>query len=301
MRPIVVGIDGSEQADAALLWAADDAVRRGRPLRIVRVREPWVCEHPVIATPGHERWLSEHDNELLAAAARRVRDRAPGLELSTALVVGAVVPRLVDAASGADSVVLGSRGLGGFAGLVLGSVGMGVAGCAPGAVVIVGGPQGAAPGGRVALGYDGSRQAEAAMEYALEQALARRARLLVVYAWREPAFEPLVPYVPYEKIMNAVFEDNAAQIGERLAPWRDKHPDLDLVYLPVCGHPVRALAEVAGECDLVVVGSCGLGEFGAAMLGSVSHGVLHHVRCPVAVVRPPAARDAAGDAAGDEV
>ncbi|MBO3752999.1 universal stress protein [Streptosporangiaceae bacterium NEAU-GS5] len=284
-RPIVIGVDGSDTASAAVRWAAADAGRHETPLKIVHVREPWASEHPFTATPGHERWLIERGRAILDEAARLARAEAPEIEISTALAVGAVPLCLIDESLTADSLVLGSRGLGGFSGLVLGSVGLLVAGKAEGPVVIIRGFD-AVPHGQVAVGYDGSVAAEEAMAYALEQASARGARLRVVYAWHEPTFEPFVPYVPYGRIMHAVFENEAAGIGERLAPWRDKYPDVEMEYAPVAGHPVQAVAEASRDSDLVVVGSRGLGKFGAAVLGSVSHGVLHHASCTVAVVRP---------------
>nr|BFE79430.1 hypothetical protein GCM10020093_020310 [Planobispora longispora] len=74
---------------------------------------------------------------------------------------------------------------------------------------------------------------------------------------------------------------------QQLAPWRERHPQVEVDHVVLCGHPVRAICEVSREADLAVVGSRGRGAFGSAVLGSVSHGVLHHVHCPVAVVRAP--------------
>ncbi|MEU6998694.1 universal stress protein, partial [Nonomuraea sp. NPDC046570] len=79
-------------------------------------------------------------------------------------------------------------------------------------------------------------------------------------------------------------ESEAAR--QRLIPWRVKHPDVQMNESAVCEHPVSALAEASRTADLVVVGSRGLGGFASAVLGSVSHGILHHAHCPVAVVRP---------------
>lgn len=70
-----------------------------------------------------------------------------------------------------------------------------------------------------------------------------------------------------------------------LTPWREKYPQVDVEQTLVCGHPVGVLCEASAAADLVVVGSRGLGRFGSAVLGSIGHGVLHHARCPVAVVR----------------
>ncbi|WP_162795213.1 universal stress protein, partial [Nonomuraea lactucae] len=134
--PIVVAIDGSDPANAALDWAADDAARRGRDLRIVNVLPPWAAEQP-IDTADDDATLAERRELMLTAAADRARWRHPSLDVTTAHLTGAVIERLRTESESADTLVVGSRGLGGFAGLVLGSVGLALAGHARGPVVIV--------------------------------------------------------------------------------------------------------------------------------------------------------------------
>ncbi|MEV4476582.1 universal stress protein [Nonomuraea sp. NPDC049504] len=121
----VVGVDGSASACAALEWAADDAVRRGLELPLVHVREPWAAEHPLTAATDQQT-LTERGAELLKVAARRARERRPGLHVTTALSTGAVAERLRHEALDVDALVLGSRGLGTFASAVLGSVSHGI-------------------------------------------------------------------------------------------------------------------------------------------------------------------------------
>ncbi|MEV1178581.1 universal stress protein [Nonomuraea sp. NPDC049784] len=273
---IVVGIDGSRTAWSALAWAADDAERRGVPLRIVHVREPWLAEHPLSASSDKET-LTERCDRLLASAAERAHELAPATRISMALVTGAVIERLKTESETADTVVVGSRGLGGFAGLVLGSVGLGLAGYAESPVVVVRRlPRDGS--GEIVAGYDGSPCADMALEYALAQAAARRARLRVLYGRRYPVTAPHpAGYGPLQV-------DEAAEIGQRLMPWREKYPDIELIESIVREHPVPALAAASRAADLVVVGSRGLGGFTSAMLGSVSHGVLQRAHCPVAVV-----------------
>ncbi|MEV4077557.1 universal stress protein [Nonomuraea fuscirosea] len=176
-RQIVVGVDGSVPAAAAVEWAAADAERRGLDLRLVHVCEQW---------PHSEG--AEYCAGTLEAAADRARGLAGGVKVTTDLRAGNVIDELIGASATADSLVLGSRGLGGFTGMVLGSVSAAVAGHAAGAVVVVRAPQ--AEHGRVVVGYDGSGHARAAMEYAIEQARCRRAELHVVTAWQPPALSP---------------------------------------------------------------------------------------------------------------
>ncbi|GAA2287420.1 universal stress protein [Nonomuraea roseoviolacea subsp. roseoviolacea] len=285
---IVVGVDGSAPASAAVEWAADDASRRGCSLRLVHVCEEW---SPSL---GEAQWplsldeaQAKHCAEALEAAADRARELAPGLEVTTDLRKGNVVERLIAESATADSTVLGSRGLGGFAGMVLGSVGMAVAGHAAGPVVVVRGPA-EAQHGRIVVGYDGSQGARVAMDYAIEQARARQARVDVVYAWQAPMSAPYA--TAFSSFLESAFEQQKETAREAVAPWREKNPDIEFTDEEVCEHPVPALMTASASADLVVVGSRGMGGFASAVLGSVSHGVLHHVTCPIAVVRPRGAR-----------
>ncbi|MDX3110002.1 universal stress protein [Nonomuraea angiospora] len=279
---VVVGVDGSRTAWAALAWAAGDAGRRELPLRIVHVREPWLAERPLSASSDQET-LTERCDRLLAAAADRAHELAPGARTSTALVTGAVIERLRSESETADTVVVGSRGLGGFAGLVLGSVGFGLAGYAESPVVVVRRPP-RDGSGEIVVGYDASPCADMALEYALAQAVARRARLRVLYGRRYPYTAPHpVGYGPLPV-------GEADEIGRRLALRREKYPEVELIESIVDEHPVPALAAASRVADLVVVGSRGLGGFTSAMLGSVSRGVLQRAHCPVSVVSAPRRR-----------
>ncbi|WP_431921026.1 universal stress protein [Nonomuraea jabiensis] len=273
-RHIVVGVDGSVPATAAVEWAAADAQRRGLGLRIVHVCEQW----------GYGDGATKYCAGALAAAADRARGLTRDVEVTTELLPGHVIDTLIGESASADSVVLGSRGLGGFAGLVVGSVGLGVAGHAAGAVVIVRGPS-VVQYGRVVVGDDGSDESEAAVQYAVEQARARGVPLQVVFAWQMPIAPPLA--AGYSKILEGAREHEIRMAAERVVPWREKNPDVEIIGKQVVGHPAEVLIQAGGTADLVVVGSRGLGGFASAVLGSVSHAVLHHLKYPVAVVRAP--------------
>jgi nucleotide-binding universal stress UspA family protein len=272
---IVVAVDGSAPATAAVEWAAADARRRGRDLRIVHVCEQW---------PHSE--AAEYCIGTLEAAADRARELAGTVKVTTELLSGHAVDQLIDESASADSLVLGSRGLGGFAGLVVGSVSIAVAGHAAGPVIVVRAPR-ATEHGRVVVGYDGSEHSRAAMEYAVEQARARGAQLHVVSALPVPIVSSYAAAAYIGMIEQAMQEESQAA-RERVIPWRQGNPDLVITDGESREHPVSALIAAAGTADLVVVGSRGRGGFASAVLGSVSHGVLHHVACPVAVVRPRA-------------
>ena len=132
-----------------------------------------------------------------------------------------LIDELIRESESAESLVLGSRGLGGFSGMLLGSVGTAVAGHARGPVVIVRG-RGQEEHGRIVVGYDGSAHSEAAMQYAIDQARARHARLHVLYAWQLPIFSPYA--AAYDSLLENAFQQEVRTAGERVTPWRKKCP-----------------------------------------------------------------------------
>ncbi|MFI9846668.1 universal stress protein [Nonomuraea sp. NPDC051941] len=269
---IVVGVDGSAPATAALEWAAADAQRRGLDLRIVHVCEQLPHSDGIESCTG-----------VLEAAADRARWLTSEVKVATKPLRGNVIGNLIAQSESADSMVLGSRGLGGFAGMMAGSVGLAVAGHAAGPVVIVRDPA-VERYDTVVVGYDGSDHSEAAMAYAVEQARARKALLHVLFAWQVPMFSPYA--VTYNSLIETAMQEEMRAARQRVEPWRTRNPDVDISDEQRCAHPVTALIEAARSADLVVVGSRGMGGLASAVLGSVSQGVLNHVTCPVAIVRP---------------
>ncbi|MEV0831063.1 universal stress protein [Nonomuraea rubra] len=269
---IVVGVDGSAAAKAAVRWAAADAERRDLGLRIVHVREQRPGEHARGCCAS-----------TLSSAADVARERAGGVQVTTELLAAGVVDRLLAESETADSVVLGSRGLGELAGMLAGSVSLAVAGHATGPVVIVRGSD-SARHGRVVVGYDTSEHAEAALKYAVEHARAHGGRLHVLHAWQTPVFSPHL--AAWNSLLVEVYQEESRAVAESVTRWQEKNPDVEITHETLSGHPVGVLARAGATADLVVVGSRGRDGFASAVLGSVGHGVLHHVTCPVAVVRP---------------
>lgn len=278
---IVVGVDGSVPSTAAVTWAAEDAARRRAGLRLVYVREPWAEENPFHRSADMRDTLTRHYEEVLEQAAAQARERAPGVPVTTGLLAGSVVEELRNEAARADELVLGSRGMGGFAGMLLGSVSRGLAGHVDRPVVIVRRPVQTVYG-EVVVGIDGSEQSDAALAYAFEQARLRAARLNAVHVWQVPAAAPYG--VAYPGLLDDVRSAAVDEARRQLAPWRDKYAGVEVVETIVSGHPTPVLAEASRTADLVVVGSHGRGVIGSVILGSVSHGVLHRAHSPVAVV-----------------
>lgn len=285
VRPVLVGIDGSPSALAAARWAAREAAFRRAPLRLVTAFG-WMpvqdADDPLQIVPPARDELRKTAEARLAAAAAQVAEVAPDVVVSREVTTGMPVALLVELSGEAQLAVVGQRGLGGFTGLVLGSVSTALAAHAACPVVVVRGTDAARQDGPVVVGVDGSRQSEAALAFAVEAALARRAPLRAVHAW----LDSVVPYV----VTGPTDWDEVAKreqdvLAGLLVGWREKYPDLRVEPVLVNDRAAQALVLSISDAQLVVVGSRGRGGLAGMVLGSVSQAVLHHAECPVAVVR----------------
>jgi nucleotide-binding universal stress UspA family protein len=272
-EPVVVGVDDSDLSIVALAWAADEARRNARPLRIVHV-----------ARPG-EQWSGR---PILDAAEARAQKAIPDLDVSTSLETGHTTEGLLKPASDASVLVLGSRGRRGFSGLRLGSTSLHVAMHAPCPVVVIrtagedalSGPS----AGRVVVGTDNSPGSQRALDFAFQEASSRGIGLTAVLASTGPEFDTsATPPREWE----AAAQEQKAVLAGILGDYRAQHREVDVVEKAVWGHPPAVLIDESRGAELVVVGSHGRGGFGGMVLGSVSHALLHHAHCPVAVVRSP--------------
>src|SRR5690606_26354061 len=136
--PVVVGVDGSKSSMQAVALATRLAVARGRPLRIVHAFAWAELRVPLGPDPlgPPEGGLANEAKRIVADAVLEAEKAAPGLAISGEVGDGPPVPVLLDEARRAALVVLGSRGLGGFTGLLLGSVAVQLAAHAPCPVVV---------------------------------------------------------------------------------------------------------------------------------------------------------------------
>ncbi|GAA2514820.1 universal stress protein [Streptomyces levis] len=289
--PIVVGVDGSESSLRAVDWAADEAALREVPLHVLYA-SLWERYEQAVFPTGPERSERMLTDVLVVAAARRARRRVPGMKVTTEVVAAGPVPVLRRAASKASALVVGNRGRGGAGELLLGSVGLAVAGRADGPVVVVRGDadgQGGAPGPgrRVVVGVPGEPDATRAVRFAFREAARRRVPLEAVRAWHRPAPEstdfPLFTGEPAD-----AYRQRAAETLEAvLRGPAEEHPDVDVHRRTVEGHARTALLDASADAALLVIGARHPhGRFGLH-IGRVTHGVLHHADCPVAVVPEP--------------
>jgi nucleotide-binding universal stress UspA family protein len=278
---IIVGVDGSAAARVAVDWAADDALRVHEPLRIVHAVDRLPYQIVKFPGPMSDDMLMRRARMVLDEAEHQVRSRQPYVEVSTEAIEGTPAMVLQDQAREAAELVIGSRGLGGFAGALLGSVSMHVAGQARCPVVVVRPEQEIVPG-EVVVGIDDLPECQPALAYAVKQAQLRGATLRVIYAWQLPV-HVYPPGIMYD--LDDIVSFQRETIAARLSVYRERFPELHVIEDVPRAHPVDALTEVSAKAALVVVGSHGRGSMRSALLGSVSHGVLHHARCAVAVVR----------------
>jgi nucleotide-binding universal stress UspA family protein len=282
-KPMVAATDGSEESLRAVDWAAREAVLRGAPLRIVSAAAElsgMMGRHdgPHVETVTDV--LAENRDQALATAAARAAKVSPDLLVDTDRLPGAPAEAVAESGSGALMLVVGSRGVGAFRALILGSVSRYVATHAPCPVVIVRDETTAAPR-QVAVGIRDPDSSAAALSFAFEEATLRKASLLAVHAWDTPssqyprAWENVATPGP-----NPVQEQLTNKLAALLDDWRAKYPDVPVSQDVVYGHPGRALAGLSARADLVVIGRRP-GPHGA---GAVTHAVLSHAHGPVVSV-----------------
>jgi nucleotide-binding universal stress UspA family protein len=283
----LVGTDGSEPSLQAVEWAAMKAAARGWRLRIACAPEllPRMTGHqyPRAALPAVADRIRAAAEQALATAAKRAAEIEPGVPVTTQLLSGAPAPALCEAAAGAAMLVVGSRGGGGFAALVLGSVSRYAAFAAP-CPVVVARQETMAVHRQVVVGVRDLDQ-PVALEFAIQAARLRGARLHVVHAW--PLFLPAMRLTGTERPgadASEVTAEAAGWLAELMRPWRKIHPDLEIIEDVAHGGPSRLLTGASARADLLVLGRNRDAAASVPPAGTVTHAVLAHAHCPVAVV-----------------
>lgn len=293
---LVAGVDGSEQSLAAAAWAGREALRRDLPLRLVHVWDwhPRRQDGAVAAAAG--RHLARRT---LRQAEEWVRAGCPDIRLQDELVEGPVVSALVKEAEQAELLVLGSRGLSGFTGFLVGSVALGVVAEATRPVVLIRADEDAADehltaadgsastrtGYRdVVLAVDVADACDETIEFAFEAARLRHARLRAVHAWHRPG-----PLSLGAGEIGLVDDPRQAEewlgfLRAVLRVWRDKYPDVEVLETVAEDKASTVLVRAAAEAGLLVVGHRLAERPVGPRTGPVTHAAIHHVGCPVAVV-----------------
>ncbi|MFE0516045.1 universal stress protein [Streptomyces sp. NPDC058964] len=296
-RTVTVGLEGSPESRAAAEWAAREADLLGLPLKLLHVREPApdpMARAPLLGAETRQDWTDRVPRE----AAEGIALRHPGVEVISEQPGGRPGEVLASAANDAELLVLGSRGLSGAAGFMVGSVGLWVVARAERPVVLVrageqaaeehepdptGIPSAATPFRPVVLGLDVESPDERLIEFAFTAAARRGTTLRVVHGWNPPPY--YVEGIAADLAIQAspALREDTSLTGI-LRPWRQKFPDVMVTEEPHIGTPGSHLVDAAREACLVVVGRRVRRSPLGPRIGPVTHAVLHHATAPVAVV-----------------
>jgi nucleotide-binding universal stress UspA family protein len=304
-RPIIAAYDASEGAATALRWALDEGSRCGRPVCVTYVFDQ---DRSGPGTHMRGRDVAVARQEAVSAM-RRVAAEAHdwgsrGIAVTGAVLDGPVARRLCERSRTASMVVMGARGLGGFAGLRIGSVSLRVATHAHCPVVVVREEVRMADHRPVAVGVDDSREGRLAVGFAMERAALRGIGLMAVRGceppppqwqgkgdWLAPRY--CEPDVSERQILDRI-----------VASWRGYYTNVEVTANVAPVTAAHALTVASHGAQLMVIGSGGSGGFADLCLGSVSQQLLHHALCTVAVVHNVVASQdvaAAHDVAADDV
>lgn len=275
-RSIVAGYDGSAEAAAAIHWAAQQARLRDCPLNVVHCSIwPLLTKNlgpvPGVADSGLERAAEA----ILEEGVSRAKAAAPGLDVQGTLLHGLPASYLAGISAGQEMIVVGSRGLGGFLGLLVGSVSLELAATATCPVAVI--RSDLQPGGPVVVAVDVSGS-PAALEDACVLASAWQAGLTIVHVHHTP------PGYGQPSPLDA-----EAAAGEALRSAVGRARTL-AASVPVEGKVLidtsvpHAILKASESARMLVVGSKGHG-FLRETIGSTAHAVLHHARGPVLIAR----------------
>ncbi|ALO92374.1 Stress-inducible protein [Streptomyces hygroscopicus subsp. limoneus] len=267
--PLVVGIDGSEASLEAVDWAADEAARHGVPLHLVHAAAP-----------------EEHTSDLVTAATDRAGKGAPTVRLSSEVLYEDPASALVGEGRNAFALVLGSRGLGDLAGMLLGSVSLAVAARADCPVIVVrgGAEHRGARFGSVVVGIEDGEGSGTAVQFAFREAHVRRCRLVAVHAWCPPPGAPPEPPPASEYAFETHHRPPAQVLDDALRAPAAQCWNAPVSRRVVEGPARQALLEAASNADLLVVGARRRLGHPGLQLGLINHALLHHAPCPIAVV-----------------
>jgi len=292
-KPVVVGLDGSPPSRAAFAHGAWEAHRRNVPLRLVHART-----EPVYGPPGAyvmdsvaERYALAAGRAVLAEYELKAHMAFPHLTVTASMVPGSAAGALVEESRDATMVVVGSRGLGGFEGLLLGSVGTQLAAHSQCPVIVI--RPAAEPGNLgigpphlpVVVGVDGVPESEAALAFAFDEASARGVPLIALYAWWMLPAANLGPTNQWHYDLLEAEEEARRMLSEAAAGWREKYPEVETQLVAAHSmNPAVALLEAGCRAGLLVVSRHGGNTLTRLLGGSIGDSVVRQAACPVAVV-----------------
>jgi nucleotide-binding universal stress UspA family protein len=282
-RPVIAGIDGSPESIAAARWAAEEASRHGTDLLLIHAGD-W----PVHTAPGST--FDVHQGrirDLLRSVAEEAGYDHPGLTVRTTTVADGARQGLIQAGGLARMLVLGSRGLGAFRGLLVGSTALAVAANAPCPVVLVRADQpfgSALTPADVVVGVDTADPSPVVLAFAMDEAQRAKVQLRAVHAWSPSTEWYSSISMPAEAARARDRHGQVDRLRQALEPLQDIYPGVAVEPATRVGGTAEILCDEARRAGLVVVGRHDRKHGGVGRLGSVAHAVIHYARCPVAVV-----------------
>ncbi len=319
---VVLGMDGSQHALDAVAWAADYAANRNLGLTLLTAQEPMAHSlRELIASHDVDALLQRSAASVLERGAHLAQSQHPDLDVRLATVWDAPAPALIEVSAHAAVVVTSSRGLGGWSGLMLGSVTAEVVPFAHGPVIVIphrmDSPRlagvttdtdslvadlpsvavsadaaepiswmasGQSSAGEVVLGVH-AHVGPAATWFAFEHAHRWGVGVFAVHGWAV-GVDWQMPLDLDPTTARALREHHEVLIDEAISAASAEFPQVPVRRQAVLGSPVTALAKASRGARLLVVGSTVRGPVRGFLLGSTTLGVLQVAHCPVAVIRP---------------
>lgn len=287
---VVVGVDGSAASRGAVAYAAHNAAARGLPLTVVStysIPAALFAEGMVPPQSVYDE-LEKEARPVVDEAVATAERVAPGVRATGHVVEGNPAQVLIELSRDAKIIVLGSRGLGGIKGMVLGSVSAAVASHAHCPVVVTREDTAEIDRtGPVVVGVDGSEISAKATEWAFAEASARGTSLVALHTWMDPQVQAAAAGIALtDEDWRQLEQEQLETLSERVAGFSATYPDVRVEKIVTRDRAVRALVEQGEKAQLVVVGSHGRGGFAGMVLGSTSRALLQAAPCPVMVVRP---------------
>ena len=289
---VVVAVDGSEASHNAVRWAANTATKRGIPLRIASSYTMPQFLYAEGMVPPKELYddLQNETLEKIEEARAIAHESFPDLKIGHTVAEGSPIDMLLEMSHDVTMIVMGSRGMGGLSGMVMGSVSASVVSHAVCPVVVVRDDNAVNEVnkyGPVVVGVDGSEVSQKATEYAFQEANARSSELVAVHTWMDMQVQASLAGLSAAQAEWADVEKEQGELlAERLSSFQEKYPDVPVKKVIARDRPVRALSDNSEGAQLLVVGSHGRGGFKGMLLGSTSRALLQSAPCPMMVVRP---------------
>ncbi len=279
--PVVVGVDGSKQNEAAVTWAAAEAAQVGADLVLVTALRDEGPHLPRLSPQAVE----ERVRELLDEVAEQAAGTTPRERIRTQVVDATADEALLTEFPEARMLVLGKRGLNAISRLLVGSTSLAVAGRAHNVVVIVPGTW-VGNGHRrmpVVVGVDPYRPSHRLLHLAFRRAERLDVPLIAVHGWETPT-AALMAGVAVDEGLAEWKADARAEFDKVISTWENRFPHVRLSTVRSDLHPATAVLEAAERAQLVVLGRHASSRFTGFAFGSVARAVLHYAECPVMVV-----------------